>query len=59
MAAPMPRLYKEITTLPAAFQSARQEPNDQGKLARCFLKERIEEGRRLRKIPEDLEELFA
>ena len=52
-------LYKETTTLPAAFQSARQEPNDQGELARCFLKEHIEEGRLLRKIPEDLEELFA
>ena len=52
-------LYKEITTLPAAFQSAREEPNDQGELVRCLLKERIEEGRLLRKIPEDLEELFA
>ncbi len=52
-------LYKEITTFPAAFQAVRQEPNDQGELVRCFLKERIEEGRLLKRIPEDLEELFA
>lgn len=52
-------LYKEITTLPAAFQTARQEPNDQGELVRYFLKGRIEEERLMQKIPGHLEELFA
>jgi len=52
-------LYKEVTTLPAAFQATRQEPNDQGELVRIFLKERIEEDRLLQKMPEDLEKLFA
>jgi CRISPR-associated protein Cas1 len=51
-------LYKELTSFPAAFQAIRQQPNDEGELARRLLKERIEQEKLLQKIPEDLEALI-
>lgn len=52
-------LYKEITSYPAAFQAVRQGADGRGELVRMFLKMRIEQERLLKRIPEDLEELFA
>jgi CRISP-associated protein Cas1 len=52
-------LYKETTSFPAAFQAIRQKPDDKGELVRTLLKERIEQEKLLKKIPKDLEELFA
>ncbi len=52
-------LYKEITSLPAAFHAIRQNPNDQGELVRAMLKERVEQERLLQRMPKNLEELFA
>lgn len=52
-------LYKEVTSFPAAFQAVRQNPADSGELVRVLLKKRIERGRLLKKMPEELKELFA
>ena len=51
-------LYKEITSMPAAFQAIRQEPDDKGELTRTLLKERIEQERLLQRMPKDLEDLI-
>jgi CRISP-associated protein Cas1 len=51
-------LYKHLTSIPAAFLSARQDPGDDGELVRAFLKERVEEQRILQRIPKDLAALF-
>ena len=51
-------LYKHLTSIPAAFLAARQDPSDQGELVRTFLKERVEESRILQRIPKDLAALF-
>ena len=51
-------LYKEISSMPAAFQAIRQEPDDKGELTRTLLKERIEQEKLLQRMPKDLEELI-
>jgi len=51
-------LYKHLTSIPAAFLAARQDPADEGELARTFLKERVEEQHILQRIPKDLAVLF-
>jgi CRISPR-associated protein Cas1 len=51
-------LYKEETSLPAAFEAVRQDPGDNGSLARELLKEKIEAVRLLQRMPKELEELF-
>jgi CRISPR-associated protein Cas1 len=51
-------LYKEITSMPAAFQAIRQNPDDKGELTRQLLKERIEAEKLLQRMPKDLEELI-
>jgi len=52
-------LYKEVTTFPAAFLAACQNPNDQGELVRTLLKDRVEQEKLMQRIPKDLEELFS
>jgi CRISPR-associated protein Cas1 len=51
-------LYKHLTSIPAAFLAARQDPADAGELVRTLLKERVEERRILQRIPKDLAALF-
>jgi CRISPR-associated protein Cas1 len=51
-------LYKHITSIPAAFMAIRQQPGDEGELARKLFKQRVEEERLLQVIPKDLEALF-
>ena len=51
-------LYKESTSFPAAFQAIHQQPMDNGDLTRALLKERIEQGKLLQRIPKDLEALI-
>jgi len=51
-------LYKEITSMPAAFQAIRQNPDDKGDLTRQLLKERIEAEKLLQRMPKDLETLI-
>lgn len=51
-------LYKEITSMPVAFQAIQQNPEDKGGLVRRLLKEYIESERLLQRIPDDLEELI-
>lgn len=52
-------LYKHLTSIPAAFQAIRQQPDDDGDLARKLLKERIEAEKLLQRMPKDLETLLA
>lgn len=52
-------LYKAETSLPAAFMAIRENPQDGGELARTFLKELIERGQLLQRIPKDLESLLG
>ncbi|RYD30396.1 MAG: type I-E CRISPR-associated endonuclease Cas1 [Verrucomicrobiaceae bacterium] len=52
-------LYKHETSWPAAFQAISQKPQDDGTLARKFLKEKVEETKLLQRIPRDLTKLFA
>jgi len=52
-------LYKEVITLPVAFQAICQDPDDRGELVRTLLKERVEQEKLLQRIPKDLEELLA
>lgn len=52
-------LYKHLTSIPAAFLAIRQNPDDDGELTRNLLKQRIEEGKILQRMPRDLEALFA
>jgi CRISPR-associated protein Cas1 len=51
-------LYKEITSMPAAFQTIQQDPDDRGELTRTLLKARIEQERLLQRMPKDLENLI-
>lgn len=51
-------LYKDITSFPAAFRAASQQPRHAGELVRSLLKERIEEEKLLQKMPRDLEQLI-
>ena len=51
-------LYKHLTSIPAAFLAIRQNPADEGELARRLLKERVEEERILQRMPKDLAALF-
>ncbi len=51
-------LYKHETSWPAAFEALSIDPNDDGTLVRKFLKEKVEQSRMLRRMPDDLKELF-
>jgi CRISP-associated protein Cas1 len=51
-------LYKHLTSIPAAFLAARQDPKDDGGLVRKLLKQRVEEERILQRMPKDLAALF-
>jgi CRISPR-associated protein Cas1 len=51
-------LYKHLTSIPAAFLAVRQDPKDDGTLARKLLKQRIEEERIMQRMPKDLAALF-
>lgn len=51
-------LYKHVTSIPASFMAARQDPMDSGDLVRKVLKQRLEEERLLQRIPKDLESLL-
>jgi CRISP-associated protein Cas1 len=51
-------LYKHLTSIPAAFLAARQDPADEGELVRTLLKELVEQHRILQRIPPDLAALF-
>ncbi len=51
-------VYKEVTSFPAAFQAVQHNPDDQGDLARTFLKQKIEQERLLQRIPKELEEFL-
>ena len=55
----MADLYKHLTSIPAAFLAARQNPTDDGDLVRKLLKQRVEEERLLQRVPRDLEMLFT
>ena len=52
-------MYKEETAMPAAFEAVSQKQQGSENLARLLLKEKIESGRLLQRIPKDLEGLFA
>lgn len=51
-------LYKHEISWPAAFQAISVDPRDDGELVRKFLKQRVEEARMLRRMPDDLKKLF-
>ena len=51
-------LYKQLTSIPAAFLAVRQNPKDDGELVRKLFKQRVEEERILQRIPKDLADLF-
>ena len=51
-------LYKHETSWPAAFRAIKQNPNDDGTLARQFLKEFVEQARSLQRMTRDLTTLF-
>lgn len=51
-------LYKHLTSIPAAFEAIRQDPQDDGELARKLLKQRVEEEKLLQRMPKDLEALL-
>lgn len=51
-------LYKHLTSIPAAFIAIRQDPKDEGELARKLFKQRVEEERILQRVPKDLAALF-
>jgi CRISPR-associated protein Cas1 len=52
-------LYKHETSWPAAFEALSIDPKDDGTLVRKILKQKIEDTRMLRRMPEDLKKLFA
>jgi CRISPR-associated protein Cas1 len=52
-------LYKHETSWPAAFEALSINPQDDGTLVRKLLKQKVEETRMLRRMPEDLKKLFA
>ena len=51
-------LYKHLSSIPAAFLAVRQDPEDDGALARKLLKQHVEEQRLLQRMPKDLAALF-
>lgn len=51
-------LYKHETSWPAAFEAISINPNDDGTLVRKILKQKVEETRMLRRMPDDLKKLF-
>ena len=51
-------LYKHLTSIPAAFLAARQDPKDEGELVRKLFRQRVEEERILQRMPKDLANLF-
>jgi CRISPR-associated protein Cas1 len=51
-------LYKHLSSIPAAFLAVRQDPKDEGTLARKLLKQHVEEQRLLQRMPKDLAALF-
>lgn len=51
-------LYKHETSWPAAFEALSLSPSDDGTLVRRILKQKVEETRMLRRMPEDLKRLF-
>lgn len=51
-------LYKHLTSIPAAFMAQRQNPEDEGELARQFLKEFVEKEKIFQRMPKDLANLF-
>jgi CRISP-associated protein Cas1 len=51
-------LYKHETAWPAAFQAIRQNPQDDGTLARVLLKEKVEQVKLFQRMPRDLAKLF-
>jgi len=51
-------LYKHLTSIPAAFLAVRQDPKDDGTLARKLLKQHVEDERILQRMPKDLAALF-
>jgi CRISPR-associated protein Cas1 len=51
-------LYKHETAWPAAFEAISINPNDDGTLVRKLLKQKIEENRVLRRMPDELKKLF-
>jgi CRISPR-associated protein Cas1 len=51
-------LYKQETSWPAAFEAISLQPSDDGILVRKLLKQKVEETRMLRRMPEDLKKLF-
>jgi hypothetical protein len=53
-----PRLYKHLTSIPAAFLAVRQDPKDDGELVRKLFKQYVEEQRVLQRMPKDLADLF-
>ena len=51
-------IYKPVTTLPAAFAAVRQDPGNAEENVLLLLKERIESGRLMEKIPKQILELM-
>jgi CRISPR-associated protein Cas1 len=51
-------LYKEETSWPAAFEAISIDPRDDGTLVRKIFKRNVEQTRMLKRMPEDLKELF-
>jgi len=51
-------LYKHLTSIPAAFQAIRQNPEAGGEQVRVLLKELVEKERILQRMPKDLATLF-
>ena len=46
-------LYKHLSSIPAAFLAARQDPADDGELVRKLLKQHVEEHRILQRMPKE------
>jgi len=51
-------LYKQLTSIPAAFLAVRQDPKDDDELVRKLFKQYLEERRILQRMPKDLADLF-
>jgi CRISP-associated protein Cas1 len=51
-------LYKHETSWPAAFAAIRQNPQDDGTLARLLLKEKVEAVKLFQRMPRDLVKMF-
>jgi len=51
-------MYKHETSWPAAFEAVSIDPKDDGKLVRKIFKRNVEQTRMLKRMPEDLKNLF-